>query len=135
MAHSIFVKTKEIIHISLCLLTNPLQKTKLAIILSHISNKKTTRGGRKIKISKDGRRNIVEYLETMPSKIAEQFLKDIGLPAQMHKIIVLRFLKRNKIKDIQIKLNLTQDIISDRTTQALNIILNYIKLKDIDITR
>lgn len=135
MAHSIFVKTKEMIHIFLYLLANPLQKTKLAIILSHISNKKTTMIGRRIKISKDDRRNIVKYLETMPSKIAEQFLKDIGLPAQMHKIIVLRFLKRNKIKDVQTKLNLTQDIISDRTTQALNIILNYIKLKDIDITR
>ncbi len=91
--------------------------------------------GRRIKISKEDRRNIVEYLETMPIKIAEDFLKDVGLPAQMHKIIVLRFLKRNKIKDIQAKLNLTQDIISDRTTQGLNIILKYIKLKDIDITR
>ena len=53
----------------------------------------------------------------------------------MNKIIILRFFERNKIKDIEPKLKLTQDIISDRTTQALNIILNYIKSNNIDIEK
>lgn len=56
--------------------------------------------GRKIKISKDERRNIIEYLETMPVNMADEFLKEVGLPTQMYRIVVLRFLKRNKVKDI-----------------------------------
>ena len=38
-------------------------------------------------------------------------------------------MKRKHIKIVQEKLNLTQDIISDRTTQALALILKYIKAK------
>ncbi len=89
--------------------------------------------GRRIKISKEDRKKIVDYLETHSAMEMESFLSKIKLPKQMNKIIILRFLERNKIKDIEPKLKLTQDIISDRTTQALNIILNYIKSNNIDI--
>lgn len=81
--------------------------------------------GRRIKISKEDRKKIVDYLETHSVTEMESFLSKIKLPKQMNKIIILRFLERNKIKDIEPKLKLTQDIISDRTTQALNIMLNY----------
>ena len=89
--------------------------------------------GRRIKISKEDRKKIVDYLETHSATEMESLLSKIKLPKQMNKIIILRFLERNKIKDIEPKLKLTQDIISDRTTQALNIILNYIKSNNIDI--
>ena len=81
--------------------------------------------GRRIKISKEDRKKIVDYLETHSVTEMESLLSKIKLPKQMNKIIILRFLERNKIKDIEPKLKLTQDIISDRTTQALNIMLNY----------
>lgn len=78
---------------------------------------------------------IVDYLESNPPSIMQEFLKGIDLPKQMDRIIYYRFLKRNHIKVVQEKLNLTQDIISDRTTQALALILKYIKAKNIDITQ
>lgn len=90
---------------------------------------------RRLKISKEDRKMIVDYLESNPPSIMQEFLKGIDLPKQMDRIIYYRFLKRNHIKVVQEKLNLTQDIISDRTTQALALILKYIKAKNIDITQ
>lgn len=90
---------------------------------------------RRLKISKEDRKMIVDYLESNPPSIMQEFLKGIDLPKQMDRIIYYRFLKRNHIKIVQEKLNLTQDIISDRTTQALALILKYIKAKNIDITQ
>ena len=90
---------------------------------------------RRLKISKEDRKMIVDYLESNPPSIMQEFLKSIDLPKQMEKIIYYRFLKRNHIKIVQEKLNLTQDVISDRTTQALALILKYIKAKNIDITQ
>lgn len=90
--------------------------------------------GRKIKISKEDRKRIVNYLETTPAtSVKENLLDKIELPSQMKKIIILRFLQRNKIKDIETKLGLTQDVISDRTTQALNLILKYLEINNIKI--
>ena len=69
---------------------------------------------RRLKISKEDRKMIVDYLESNPPSIMQEFLKGIDLPKQMDRIIYYRFLKRNHIKVVQEKLNLTQDIISDR---------------------
>ncbi|MDD2839997.1 MAG: hypothetical protein PHY80_02605 [Rickettsiales bacterium] len=89
---------------------------------------------RRLKISKEDRKRLVDYLESNPPILMEQFLKEINLPKQMDRILYYRFLKRNHIKVVQDKLRLTQDIVSDRTTQGLAIVLKYVKAKNVDIT-
>ncbi|MDD2840698.1 MAG: hypothetical protein PHY80_06345, partial [Rickettsiales bacterium] len=61
-------------------------------------------------------------------------LKEINLPKQMDRILYYRFLKRNHTKVVQDKLKLTQDIVCDRTTQGLALVLKYVKAKNIDIS-
>jgi hypothetical protein len=42
---------------------------------------------RRFKISKEDRKRLVDYLESNPPVLMEQFLKEINLPKQMDRIL------------------------------------------------